>query len=262
MGQMGGHGMGHQQGGMIHPTNQMLRGQMGNPMGPGQMGAGQMGHPGQMMNQHHMAQMGHPQQMNSMMGGMGQMGQNMPHSTMQPSQMMSQNHGMGINPMMNSSQMLNPMTNQMTGNSQGLNNNIAQQGSMNQMQGAVPQMQPQQDAERNRFIAELEFVQCLANPNYICFLAQHGYFKKPEFINYLSYLEYWKDPKYARLIRYPTCLRFLELLQEKKFREAISVGRNAKEIDDQILLAWNRRHRIRNERMSQAQIKNEQKVQK
>ena len=58
-------------------------------------------------------------QMNSMMGGMGQMGQNMPHSTMQPSQMMSQNHGMGINPMMNSSQMLNPMTNQMTGNSQG-----------------------------------------------------------------------------------------------------------------------------------------------
>ena len=72
---------------------------------------------------------------------------------------------------------------------QGLNNNIAQQGSMNQMQGAVPQMQPQQDAERNRFIAELEFVQCLANPNYICFLAQHGYFKKPEFINYLSYLE-------------------------------------------------------------------------
>merc|ERR1712228_493564 len=121
------------------------------------------------------------------------------------------------------------------------------------------QQQPQQDAERNRFIAELEFVQCLANPNYICFLAQHGYFKKPEFINYIKYLEYWKDPKYARLIRYPTCLRFLELLQEKKFREAISVGRNAKEIDDQILLAWHRRHRIRNERMQQAHVKNDQK---
>ena len=52
----------------------------------------------------------------------------------------------------------------------------------------TPQQAPQ-DAERVRFIAELEFVQCLANPNYICFLAQHGYFKKPEFINYMEYLK-------------------------------------------------------------------------
>ena len=52
----------------------------------------------------------------------------------------------------------------------------------------TPQQAPQ-DAERVRFIAELEFVQCLANPNYFCFLAQHGYFKKPEFINYMEYLK-------------------------------------------------------------------------
>ena len=111
----------------------------------------------------------------------------------------------------------------------------------------TPQQAPQ-DAERVRFIAELEFVQCLANPNYICFLAQHGYFKKPEFINYMEYLkvrsfansiiqlniQYWKKPEYAKLIRYPTCLRFLELVQDKKFREAISVGKHAKEIDDQV----------------------------
>ena len=119
--------------------------------------------------------------------------------------------------------------------------------------------QSQQDGERTRFIAELEFVQCLANPNYICFLAQHEYFKKPEFINYIKYLEvntqsyratrrpifqifeklnykiqYWREPKYARLIRYPTCLRFLELIQDKHFREAISVRRTAKEIEDQV----------------------------
>ena len=51
------------------------------------------------------------------------------------------------------------------------------------------QQQPPQDQERVRFVAELEFVQCLANPNYICFLAQNGYFKKPEFINYMEYLK-------------------------------------------------------------------------
>ena len=54
---------------------------------------------------------------------------------------------------------------------------------------ATNQQTPQQDQEKNRFIAELEFVQCLANPNYICFLAQNGYFKKPEFINYMEYLK-------------------------------------------------------------------------
>ena len=49
-----------------------------------------------------------------------------------------------------------------------------------------------QDEEKNRFVAELEFVQCLANPNYICFLAQNGYFKKQEFINYMEYLKVCK----------------------------------------------------------------------
>ena len=49
------------------------------------------------------------------------------------------------------------------------------------------------------------------------------------------WIKYWKKPEYAKLIRYPTCLRFLELVQDKKFREAISVGKHAKEIDDQVL---------------------------
>jgi len=80
------------------------------------------------------------------------------------------------------------------------------------------------------------------------------------------------------LIRYPTCLRFLELVQDKKFREAISVGKHAKEIDDQvniieninvmiitilfqIILAWTRRHRIRDQRIRTAHEKQEQKQQ-
>ena len=71
----------------------------------------------------------------------------------------------------------------------------------------------------DRFVAELEFVQCLANPNYLhCMhlnsehfshsftratsdLAQHGYFEDERFINYLTYLRYWKQPEYARYIK-------------------------------------------------------------
>nr|CAD7205949.1 unnamed protein product [Timema douglasi] len=34
-----------------------------------------------------------------------------------------------------------------------------------------------EDQQRLRFQVELEFVQCLANPNYLNFLAQRGYFK-------------------------------------------------------------------------------------
>ncbi|KAF7396420.1 hypothetical protein HZH66_007282 [Vespula vulgaris] len=59
------------------------------------------------------------------------------------------------------------------------------------------------DQQRLRFQVELEFVQCLANPNYLNFLAQRGYFKDTTFINYLKYLLYWKEPEYAKYLRYP-----------------------------------------------------------
>ena len=43
------------------------------------------------------------------------------------------------------------------------------------------------------------------------------------------------------------CLRFLELVQDKKFREAISVGKHAKEIDDQVIfLIWIDQNDLRN----------------
>jgi mediator of RNA polymerase II transcription subunit 31 len=74
--------------------------------------------------------------------------------------------------------------------------------------------------ETQRFILDLEFVQCLANPSYLQFLAQHEnrYFKDPKFIAYLKYLLYWKRPEYAKFIIYPHCLYFLDLLQEEDFR--------------------------------------------
>jgi len=73
-------------------------------------------------------------------------------------------------------------------------------------------------ASKTRFQVELEFVQCLSNPEYLTFLAQSGYLEEPDFINYISYLQYWKKPEYLRYIRYPQCLYFLELLQNTGLR--------------------------------------------
>lgn len=53
----------------------------------------------------------------------------------------------------------------------------------------VPSASSEMDEKTKlRFQVELEFVQCLGNPNYLNFLAQRGYFKDPAFVNYLAYL--------------------------------------------------------------------------
>ncbi|XP_028643098.1 mediator of RNA polymerase II transcription subunit 31 isoform X3 [Grammomys surdaster] len=61
-------------------------------------------------------------------------------------------------------------------------------------------METDDAGNRLRFQLELEFVQCLANPNYLNFLAQRGYFKDKAFVNYLKYLLYWKEPEYAKYL--------------------------------------------------------------
>ncbi|XP_055608862.1 mediator of RNA polymerase II transcription subunit 31 isoform X2 [Uranotaenia lowii] len=95
-----------------------------------------------------------------------------------------------------------------------------------------------EDAQKLRFQVELEFVQCLANPNYLHFLAQRGFFKDNAFINYLKYLLYWKDPEYAKYLKYPMCLYFLDLLQYEHFRREIVNAQCCKFIDDQAILLW------------------------
>lgn len=75
--------------------------------------------------------------------------------------------------------------------------------------------------DRERFEVELEFVQCLASPAYLNFLAQNEYFDSPDFVAYLNYLRYWKKPAYARFIVFPHALYFLHLLQDPTFREAL-----------------------------------------
>ncbi|EOY22723.1 Mediator of RNA polymerase II transcription subunit 31 isoform 2 [Theobroma cacao] len=78
------------------------------------------------------------------------------------------------------------------------------------------------DDGRQRFLLELEFVQCLANPTYIHYLAQNRYFEDEAFIGYLKYLQYWQRPEYIKFIMYPHCLYFLELLQNASFRNGMA----------------------------------------
>lgn len=72
-----------------------------------------------------------------------------------------------------------------------------------------------------RWEVELEFVQSLANIQYVSWLAQNDYLADPAFVNYLKYLNYWKDAKYAKYVVYPNCLHVLTLLQSEEFRKSI-----------------------------------------
>ncbi|KAJ4456926.1 putative mediator of RNA polymerase II transcription subunit 31-A [Paratrimastix pyriformis] len=78
-----------------------------------------------------------------------------------------------------------------------------------------------QSLDALRFNTELEFVQLLANPEYLFFLAQRRYFEDNAFLHYLEYLKYWKQPQYARFLVYPQCLFFLDLLKSERFRREI-----------------------------------------
>lgn len=45
-----------------------------------------------------------------------------------------------------------------------------------------------------------EFVQCLASPAYLNYLASQNMFDNPDFVAYLAYLQYFKDPKYTKYL--------------------------------------------------------------
>lgn len=83
-----------------------------------------------------------------------------------------------------------------------------------------PQEQPQEELP-TRWEVELEFVQSLANIQYVHFLAQNDYLSDPSFLAYLDYLNYWRKPQYAKYLVYPNCLHILTLLQSPDFRKQI-----------------------------------------
>ncbi|KAI8587611.1 SOH1-domain-containing protein [Geranomyces variabilis] len=126
-----------------------------------------------------------------------------------------------------------------------------------------------EDLARKRFQLELEFVQCLANPQYLqcewtcrelrisvqgCLLqrifwtvlAQQHYFSDPAFLNYLAYLRYWQQPQYATYITYPYALHILDLLQHPAFRHACSAADTTRFIHEKEYWHWRtyRKNRI------------------
>ncbi|GBF91158.1 mediator of RNA polymerase II transcription subunit [Raphidocelis subcapitata] len=100
---------------------------------------------------------------------------------------------------------------------------------------------------RTRFVLELEFIQCLANPQYLNWLAQNRYLDDPAFKNYLRYLEYWRQPQYARYIKFPHCLLMLDLLRSDAFCRAVAVAQVADDIHAQQFYHWQhyRANRVR-----------------
>lgn len=88
------------------------------------------------------------------------------------------------------------------------------------------------DPESQRFIRELEFLQCLANPRYLYFLSQQNYFGDPSFVNYLRYLLYWTRPEYIKYVRYPQAIEFIRLLQDPDFRRDLADFRTILQIED------------------------------
>jgi len=93
--------------------------------------------------------------------------------------------------------------------------------------------------EDNRLLVESEFIQNLANPKYLNYLAQEGFLEQPQFINYLIYLRYWKKPEYMQYLVFPQCLEMLDaLIDNRQFRRELTVGRFIEFIHQQQGLLW------------------------
>lgn len=82
----------------------------------------------------------------------------------------------------------------------------------------------------DRFILELEFVQCLSNPSYLScnkyiviflVLRKSGYFDDPKFIAYLKYLLYWTTPNFSHYLSFPNSITIIKLLQNENFRNEL-----------------------------------------
>lgn len=83
-------------------------------------------------------------------------------------------------------------------------------------------MEENYSSELLRFVQDLEFVQLLANPNYLQYLSNKGYLEDNDFIKYLVYLNYLKKPDFSRFIVYTRCFVMLDLLLNETFRKELS----------------------------------------
>ncbi|KAH9386643.1 mediator of RNA polymerase II transcription subunit 31 [Nematocida major] len=94
----------------------------------------------------------------------------------------------------------------------------------------------------SRFTEELEFVQCLCNPQYLQHLYQKGYFNRADFRQFLEYLQYWKRPEYAKCLFFPQALNILDLLiNSKEFVESLKYKQMVDFLASQQYLQWKNR---------------------
>jgi mediator of RNA polymerase II transcription subunit 31 len=119
------------------------------------------------------------------------------------------------------------------------------------------------DAALKRFRAELEFVQCLANPSYLFHIASDGYFdptsdKGLTMAKYLRYLRYWRQPRYARFVTYPDALEVLDLLQDEGFRTMLADANFINFIRNQQIAHW--AHYARNRSLEDLQSVQDQSL--
>ncbi|GIX61875.1 SOH1-like protein [Babesia caballi] len=89
-----------------------------------------------------------------------------------------------------------------------------------------------------RFEAELEFVQCLGNPHYLHYLSKEGYFEDERFRAYIIYLQYFRRPEYVKYVKYPYCIRILELLLDDAFVRSLSNRQAIEAIEEQLQAHW------------------------
>ncbi|PFH35170.1 mediator complex subunit MED31 [Besnoitia besnoiti] len=91
---------------------------------------------------------------------------------------------------------------------------------------------------RLRFEAECEFVQALANPQYLRHLQKERYFVDPRFVAYLHYLDYWRRPPYVHHLLFPVCLGVLDLLQQREIRDRLEREDVVAVLDQTLRLHW------------------------
>jgi mediator of RNA polymerase II transcription subunit 31 len=98
---------------------------------------------------------------------------------------------------------------------------------------------------KNRFELELEFLQCLASPAYLHFLAST---LSPDLSDLLPFLRYlrrtYSRPEYIRFVRYPNAFYFLDLLIDRPtvFYKEFTLPEFRNFCHQQQFLAWQYRH--------------------
>eukprot|EP00668_Euglena_longa_P033433 GGOE01042999.1.p1 GENE.GGOE01042999.1~~GGOE01042999.1.p1 ORF type:complete len:171 (+),score=55.26 GGOE01042999.1:649-1161(+) len=102
----------------------------------------------------------------------------------------------------------------------------------------APSAKPTDVPDTVRFLQEIEFVQMLANVEYLRHLAEADLLQQPAFIHYLNYLQYWRRPEYSQLLLYPQCLYLLEHLQDPRFRTELQKPEFVAWLRKQQILHW------------------------